>query len=370
MKSDVFYFSFKKNKKSVLQYIDALYDNSKLKVTKKNALIAVKLHMGEIGNTSFIKPLFVKKIIENLKKDGLKPFLTDTTTLYIGQRSNAVDYLNAAVYNGFGYESIGCPIIISDGLRSQNGKTVETKFSSNFQIIKYASDIAHSDGVVVLSHVKGHVVAGYGGALKNIAMGMATRSTKQQMHGDVKPQIKTEKCSGCGTCVAYCPGKAITIKDGKAVFNLNHCIGCADCITVCTTGCLKVLKNESSEKFLEKMGDVIYAIVNDFKKPMTFFNFVMDVTPDCDCLDYSRYPIVPDIGILASYDPVAIDKASIDLIKSEPYYFNQDQNDFELAVDQDKFCKKNGNVNYDRLLKYCENLGVGSTEYNLVELTY
>lgn len=372
--SEVYYIDFKKVKKSILNYIDDIYkklplkfDNSQNK-NDNGYLIAIKLHMGEIGNTSYVRPIFVRKIVENLKKNGYKPFLTDTSTLYVGQRSNAVDYLNCAVYNGFGYDSIGCPIIISDGIRSNNFVKVETAFSKYFKYIKYAGDVAFSDGLVVISHVKGHMLAGFGGALKNLAMGLAIRSTKQQMHGDVKPQIKIENCIGCGLCFKYCPVKAIKIVNKKAQFDLNECIGCGDCITMCQSKALKILWNESKEIFLKKMGDVIRAIINDFNKPKLYFNFLIDITPDCDCMDYSRYNITSNIGILASYDPVAIDQASIDLVQNEKLYYNFETEKFEGKQKEDKFALINDGIDYRKFIEYCEKIGLGNKAYKLIAL--
>jgi uncharacterized Fe-S center protein len=370
-KEIVYFIDFRKIKKSILKYLDKMHDltgfdfNDK---NKKDNIIAIKLHMGEIGNTTYVRPIFVRRIVENLKKKGANPFLTDTTTLYVGQRSNAIDYLNCAVYNGFGYDSIGCPIIISDGIRSNNFVKVDTPFSKHFQYIKYAGDVAFSDGLVVISHVKGHMLAGFGGALKNIAMGLATRSTKQQMHGDVKPEVNQEKCIGCGLCVKYCPTSAIKIVNKKASFDLNKCIGCADCITICPSKALRVLWNESKDIFLEKMGDVIKAILDDFDKPKLYFNFLMDITPDCDCMDYSRYNITTNIGILASYDPVAIDQASVDLIQNEKLYYNHEINKIEEKKDEDKFHLLYPSINYQKFLEYCQDLGIGSRNYELVEV--
>lgn len=402
MAEPVYFINFKKTRKSILKYIDQVFNKLNPNY-KKGSLIAVKLHFGEKGNTTYIRPIFIRRIVENLIKKGAKPFLTDTTTLYYGERSNGIDYLNCAIYNGFDFSSIGCPVVIADGIKSNNFKKVDTPSSKYFKFIKYAGDIANADEIVVVSHVKGHIAAGFGGAIKNISMGMATRSTKQQMHGDVKPKINLDKCVGCGICKTYCPVGAIEIIKGKAVFDFKKCIGCADCITVCPEHALKILWNESSKRFLEKMGEVANYIVKDLNKKILYINFIMDITPNCDCMDYSEYPLTPDIGILFSYDPVAIDKASVDLVNRETIYFpemfnnetgiknnnsenknnkfdknnnefdknNETENknyvDFHTHV-EDKFKAYRPDINYIHLIDYCESAGMGTKDYELIEV--
>lgn len=384
MGEPVYFINFKKTRKSILKYIDQVFNKINPHY-KQGSLTAIKLHFGEKGNTTYIRPIYVRRVVENLLKKGVNPFLTDTTTLYYGERSNAIDYLNCAIYNGFDFSSIGCPIVISDGIKSNNFKKIDTPNSKYFSFIKYAGDIANADEVVVISHVKGHIAAGFGGAIKNISMGMATRSTKQQMHGDVKPKINLDKCVGCGICKTYCPTGAIEIIKGKATFDYDKCIGCADCITVCPEHALKILWNESSERFLEKMGEVASLILKDLNKKILYINFIMDITPNCDCMDYSEYPLTPDIGILFSYDPVAIDKASVDLVNKETIYFPelfknskdyQDHihkdvikniHDFQNGV-EDKFKTYRPNINYSHLIDYCESQGMGTKDYELIEI--
>ena len=383
--SDVYFIDFKRVRKSILKYIDNTFKRLNVEKelgVKKGALTAVKVHFGEKGNTTYIRPIYIRRIVENLIEIGLKPFLTDTTTLYYGERSNGIDYLNCAIYNGFDFSSIGCPIVISDGIKSNNFKQVDTPDSIYFKFIKYAGDIAHSDALVVISHVKGHIVAGFGGAIKNISMGMATRSTKQQMHGDVKPENNYDKCTGCGICVTYCPVDAIEIRDGKAYFDYEKCIGCADCITVCPERALKILWNESSDRFLEKMGEVANYIVKDLNRKILYINFIMDITPNCDCMDYSEYPLTPDVGILFSYDPVAIDKASVDLVNKESIYFYEGKDDTKkgrniadvggLTISEhsgeDKFLNFRSHINYHHLIDFCAKQGMGEKEYRLIKI--
>lgn len=356
--SEVYFIDFKKINKSILDLIDLAFKRVNYNL-KKDSIVAVKVHFGEPGNTTYIRPVFIRRIVENIKKVGGKPFLTDTNTLYRGGRTNAVDFLNSAIYNGFGYDSVGAPIIIGDGLYSNNKVEIETKDSNFFKKISIAGDIYYSDQIVVVSHVKGHIAAGFGGAIKNICMGFATRATKQQMHGDVKPVLNQDKCTGCGTCIRYCPAFAISLKDFEnkrkiAYFDYDKCIGCADCIVVCRYSALKILWNESIERFLEKMGEVTYYYLKELNKKILYINFIMDITPNCDCMNFSEYPIAQNAGILFSYDPVAIDKASIDIV-----------NDISQ---KDVFKEYRKNIDYNHLLDFCYKKGLGDLEYKILYL--
>ena len=371
MKSDVYFINFKSINKSILNYIDKAFSSVKYSI-KKDSLVACKVHFGEPGNTTYIRPVYIRRIVENILKAGGKPFLTDTNTLYKEGRSNAVDFINSAIYNGFGFDSVGAPIIISDGLKSNNKIYIETKDSKFFKKISIGGDIYFTDEIVVVSHVKGHIAASFGGAIKNISMGFATRATKQQMHGDVKPVNNYEKCRACGLCIKYCPADAIKIKSLKdiknkisiikdneiekkvAYFDYDKCIGCADCIAVCPYGALKILWNESTENFLKKMGEVTYYFLKELNKNILYINFITDITPNCDCMNFSEYPISPDFGILFSFDPVAIDKASIDLIKEQ--------------AGVDPFKNYRPEIDYDIIFDYCEEKGIGNKNYDLINV--
>ncbi|MCX8058813.1 MAG: DUF362 domain-containing protein [Spirochaetes bacterium] len=355
--SEVYFINLRKINKSVLNYIDNAFDKIKYNIIK-DSIVACKVHFGELGNTSYIRPVFIRRIVENIKNKGGKVFLTDTNTLYRGARTNAVDFLNSAIYNGFGYDSTGVPIIIADGLRSNNRVEINTEDSKFFKKIWIAGDIYNSDEIVVVSHIKGHIAAGFGGAIKNICMGFAPRSTKQQMHGDVKPTLNKEKCIGCGLCIKYCPSGAISFQvvDGKKIANFNYesCIGCADCIVVCKKGALRILWNESIERFLEKMGEVTYYYIKELNKKILYINFIVDITPNCDCMDFSEYPLASDVGILFSYDPVAIDKASVDILKE--------------FSGKDVFIEFRKNIDYYKLIDYCYKKGIGDISYKIYEI--
>jgi uncharacterized Fe-S center protein len=195
---------------------------------KKRGLTAVKLHFGEIGNTAYIRPVFIRKIIECVREIGGVPFLTDANTLYAGNRSDAPHHLVTAIQNGFAYSVVDAPVVIADGLRGKS----ETAVSINKKHFKRAyigTEIVQSDSLISVAHFKGHEFSGFAGTLKNVGMGCASRKGKMAQHADVAPKVKAKNCVGCGECVAHCPAKAIALVENKAQINDDKCIGCGEC---------------------------------------------------------------------------------------------------------------------------------------------
>lgn len=352
--------------RSLVDKLGDLMETVGLDFIPKDGLVAIKLHMGERGTTGFLRPIYAREVVEHIKQRGGKPFLTDTTTLYRGERQNAVDYLHLAVANGFSYPTVGAPIIIADGLRSADVVEVGVELK-HFQTVKYASVIQQADALVVLSHFKGHLAAGFGGAIKNVAMGLGSRSQKQRMHGDVKPKLrKKELCIACGKCAQICPADAIEV-DEVAQFDHNSCIGCAECIVVCPQGAIQILWNESMDRLQEKMIETLYGIMQDKKDKIVFFNFLLDVAPDCDCFPWSDTAIVPDLGIMGCKDPIAIDQASVDLVNQESG-IPTSALPSALEPGGDKFRALYPQVNWSHQLAYGEELGLGSRRYKLIEI--
>lgn len=353
--------------KSLVEKLGALMEAVGLAFIPPGGLVAVKLHMGEKGTTSFLRPIYARKAVEKIKEHGGKPFLTDATTLYRGERQNAVDYLHLSMANGFSYTTIGAPIIIADGLRSADVVEVSVDLK-HFQTVKYASAAHQADAMVVLSHFKGHLAAGFGGAIKNMAMGLGSRSQKQRMHGDVKPKLrKGDLCIACGQCAEICPAEAIEVEK-VARFDHQKCIGCAECIVICPQGAIQILWNESSARLQEKMVETLYGIIQDKKDRVAYFNFLLDVTPDCDCFPWSDTAIVADIGILGSKDPIAIDQASADLVNQKPGIPTSALSS-ALEPGKDKFRALYPQTDWSHQLVYGEKLGLGSRRYKLINIS-
>lgn len=348
-------FNSKSNRTNIPNKIKMLFDKIEgEKYIENGGNIAVKLHFGEKGNTTYTHPVFVRQIVDKVKEAGGKPFLTDTNTLYSGSRTNSVDHIETAIANGFSYAVVGAPIIIADGLHSKNFVEVDIE-GNHFKKVKIAGDIYNSQGMVVVSHFKGHEMAGFGGALKNLAMGCASASGKQMQHSDVNPKVKEDKCVGCGLCITDCPVSAIAFTENKkARIDENICYGCGECITKCPVRAISVQWETKNDIFIEKMAEFALGAIKNKKNKTIYFNFVMNITPLCDCVPWSGEKLAEDIGILVSADPLAIDKASFDLVLKN--------------AGEDVFCKAHPAASGDEIFSYAEKLGVGETVYELIEV--
>ncbi len=327
-------------------------------------MVALKLHFGEPGNTTFLRPQFTRQIVDKVKESGGKPFLTDANTLYTGQRSNAVDHLNAAALHGFLPAVVDAPIIIADGLTGRDFVEVDVDLK-HLKSVKFGAAAYHADVIGAISHFKCHVVGGIGGAIKNLGMGFGSRAGKQQMHSDTKPVVDGEKCISCGTCAKWCPEDAIDIPD-KAIINQDKCIGCGECLIQCPTKAINVRWDASSKNMQEKMVEYTYGVMKNKKDKTFFYNFLLDITPDCDCVPWSGKQIVPDIGIMASTDPIAIDQASADFVNQQTA---NPGSKIEIAVNpgDDKIHEVH-NIDWDLQLKYGEEIGLGSRKYKIIEI--
>lgn len=334
----------------------------------QNDLTAVKLHIGEAGCDTFINPIFAREVVERIKLAGGNPFLTDTNTLYSGSRHNGVDHMKTAIAHGFGTEVTGAPFVVADGLRSTNIEKVLVELK-HFREVVIAKDIVAADSMLVLSHFKGHEMAGFGGAIKNLAMGCAPALGKKEQH-DVKFTVEQEKCVGCGACIKVCPEAAPTWSKGatkKAQISADKCIGCGECLTVCAPKAIFIDWESEIPPFLERMAEYAYGAVKGKGNKVGYINVLANITPDCDCAPWSDAPLVADIGFLSSSDPVALDQACLDLVTAE---IGNERSLLNSAVPAgvDKFLHMRPNIDGSHVLEYAEKIGMGSRKYNLVEI--
>lgn len=331
-------------------------------------LLAIKMHFGEKGNTAFISPLWITPIVSFFKKCGTKPFLTDTNTLYVGERGEAVSHHLLAAKHGFDPNVLGAPIIIADGLRSNNQVVVQHSIGNHFDHFYLAQDILDADYLVNLSHFKGHDLAGFGGSIKNLGMGCTSRQGKMQQHCSFGPLIHPERCIGCGNCIKKCKAGALSLNEqGIITLDSNSCVGCAACLLVCPTKALDANWEIEVKVFLERMVEYAFAVQESFTKPILHINFVLQVTPECDCTGFSDAPICPDLGVLCSYDPVALDQASLDLVNNAPFVH---ANRFAANIQkgEDKFTAIHSHINGTYALEYASKLQLGQREYNLFSI--
>ncbi|HMK54588.1 MAG TPA: DUF362 domain-containing protein [Methanobacteriaceae archaeon] len=367
MKSEVYFTDLVSRGKddSKIKKLERLFEAANLdNIFQKDKLTAVKLHFGEEGNDSYINPVFVRVLVDKVIQNGAKPFLTDTNTLYYGSRHNTVDHLKTAIKHGFDYSVGGAPLVIADGLCGDNWVSVEVNLK-HFKEVKIAGDIEKSDSMLVLSHFKGHGMSGFGGAIKNLAMGCAAAPGKLEQHECAKPFINTQ-CTVCGSCVDSCPVSAILLQEDTAEINYDLCIACNNCLETCPDSCIE-LDWEAMEPFMEKMSEYAHGAVKNKPKQVAYINFLLNITPDCDCVSWSDRPFVPDIGILVSKDPVAIDEASYDLVnqqsglKNSLLLHNHDPG-------EDKFRGLWEMVDGKLLLEYAQKIGMGSRDYELLKI--
>jgi uncharacterized Fe-S center protein len=353
--------------KSLPVKLERLFEKASFhKMIKGQELVAVKLHFGERGVTTYLHPVFVRTIVDKLKSLQARPFLTDTNTLYIERRHNAVDHLETALLHGFGYATVGAPLFIADGLRGHNSQDVSVP-GKHFETVKIAQGILDADSMVVLTHVKGHFLTGLGGTIKNLSMGCSSRAGKHMMHASVRPEVSAQKCTGCGQCRAHCPVQAIVIQDKIAKIKEEICLGCGECVVACTHAAIKIDWSSDIEAVQEKMAEFALGAVQDKKGKCCYFNFLLNVTPHCDCHTWSDSFIVPDVGILASSDPVALDQASVDLINQQVGLAGSKLKS-SFAPGADKLRGVYPHLDYTIQLQHAEKMGLGSRKYELIEL--
>ena len=365
MASKVYFTNMKTDHgQSLLQKFEKLIKKAGLsEIPFENKFTAVKVHFGEPGNLAYIRPNYAKVLCDYIKHLKGRPFLTDCNTLYPGKRKNALEHLDTAYLNGFNPFVTGCNVIIGDGLKG----TDETLIDINMKHVKQAKighAVADSDVIISLNHFKGHVATGIGGALKNIGMGCGSRAGKMEMHSAGKPKVINDKCKGCFTCFKSCAQNAIYEIDGRAFIDQELCVGCGRCIGSCLFDAITPASDETNTILGEKIAEYTYAVLKD--KHHFHISFVIDISPYCDCHNFNDIPIVDDIGIFASFDPVAIDKACSDavnngrIIKESLLDKQEKKKDYLTTV--------NPKTDWLHGIEYASSIGLGSLDYEIVNL--
>lgn len=332
--------------------------------------VAIKMHFGELGNLSYLRPNYAKAVADVVKECGGKPFLTDCNTLYPGSRKNALEHLDCANINGFHTITTGCQIIIGDGLRGTDDITVPVRNGEYCKEAYIGRAVMDADIFISLTHFKGHESTGFGGAIKNIGMGCGSRAGKMQQHNSGKPIVHDDLCRGCRRCAKECGSDAITYENGKAVINQDICKGCGRCIGACAFDAIENQNWDANEILGRKMAEYSQAVCDG--RPTFHISLVRDISPNCDCHGENDAPILPDVGIFASFDPVALDQACVDACLHATPLPNSQLSD-NLADPHwhhhhDNFLDSNPNVRWKETLEHAEKIGLGTREYELIQM--
>ena len=332
--------------------------------------VAIKMHFGELGNISYLRPNYAKAVADVVKELGGKPFLTDCNTLYPGSRKNALDHLSCSEENGFSMATTGCHVIIGDGLRGTDEVIVPIRNGEYLKEAYIGHAIMDADILISLTHFKGHEATGFGGALKNIGMGCGSRAGKMHQHNSGKPHVIEEQCRGCRNCAKECGSDAISYESGKAHIDQDICKGCGRCIGACNFDAI-VNNNEDANEILGcKIAEYSQAVCDG--RPTFHISLITDVSPNCDCHPENDAPILPNIGMFASFDPVALDQACVDACLAATPIRNSQLGDNLAKPDwhhyHDHFLDSNPNVRWKETLEHAEKIGLGSRSYELITM--
>ncbi|CAA7600960.1 4Fe-4S ferredoxin, iron-sulphur binding, conserved site [Acididesulfobacillus acetoxydans] len=326
---------------------------------------AIKIHFGEPGNLSYLRPNYAKTVADIVKELGGKPFLTDCNTLYVGGRKNALDHLDTAYLNGFSPFSTGCHVLIGDGLKGTDEALVPVEGGEYVTEAKIGQAIMDADIIISLTHFKGHELTGFGGALKNIGMGCGSRAGKMEMHSSGKPHVSEERCIGCAMCTKICAHSAITITEHKAFIDHVKCVGCGRCIGVCPRDAILPASDESNEILDKKIAEYSWAVLHG--RPHFHISLVVDVSPFCDCHGENDVPIVPNVGMFASFDPVALDVACADAVNAQPVVRGSIL-EKSRHEHRDHFTDVHPTTDWEGTINHAVKLGLGRREYELLTI--
>lgn len=371
MSSKVFFTDFRSTpSNNLLKKLQKLVTQAGIDtIDLERKIVAIKIHFGEPGNLAYLRPNYAAVIVKMLKKKQAIPFLTDCNTLYSGRRSNGPEHLEAAFENGYNPLATGCPVIIADSIKGTEYREIPLGLEY-CDSAKIGSAIVDSDVIISMNHFKGHEISGFGGALKNLGMGCASVGGKLFLHSGSSPEIFEDNCTGCRICEKYCAQHAVVVgQDKKAHIDYIKCTGCGQCIAVCQFNSARAVNDSSSGDVNKKVAEYAFAVVKE--KPAFHISFIMDVSPNCDCWNFNDYPLVPDIGMAASFDPVALDQACVDLVRSASAmpgsHICKDHTD-ELLQGEDKFKRMHPDTDWQAGLEHAEKIGLGTRQYELVRI--
>ena len=334
--------------------------------------VAIKMHFGELGNVSYLRPNYARAVVDVVKKLGGKPFLTDCNTMYPGSRKNALEHLYCAWENGFTPLTVGCPILIGDGLKGTDDIAVPVVGGEYVQAARIGRAIMDADVFISLTHFKGHEMTGFGGAIKNIGMGCGSRAGKTEQHSGGKASIDPAKCRGCRMCLKECANDALSFdaRTKKTRVNEDNCVGCGRCLGACNFDAIAFTNFAANELLNRRMAEYTKAVVDG--RPCFHVSLVVDVSPNCDCHGENDAPILPDLGMFASFDPLALDQACVDACLQAPPLPGS-QLAANLAkrgfVDRhDHFTNSTPASEWRTCLEHAEKIGLGTRDYELIRM--
>ena len=334
--------------------------------------VAIKMHFGELGNISYLRPNYAKAVADMVKEAGGIPFLTDCNTLYPGSRKNAIEHMYCAWENGFTPMTVGCPVIIGDGLKGTDDIAVPVKGGTYIKEAKIGRAIMDADIFISLTHFKGHETTGFGGTIKNIGMGCGSRAGKKDQHSNGKPTIDPEVCRGCKRCMRECANQGLEFDETtkKMHVNAENCVGCGRCLGACNFDAIRFVNDAATKELNCRMVEYAKAVVDG--RPNFHISLIVDVSPYCDCHGENDAPILPNVGMLASFDPLALDQACADLcLKQQPLpnsVLSDNMKKADFCDRHDHFENTTVDSEYKSCLEHGEEIGLGSREYELIEM--
>lgn len=360
-----------KNGDNLLQKLQRLIKTAGIgNIDFENKYTAIKMHFGEPGNLAFLRPNYAKAVADVVKELGGKPFLTDCNTLYVGGRKNALDHLDSANLNGFNPMTTGCQVLIADGLKGTDEALVPVEGGTYVKEAKIGQAVMDADIFISLSHFKGHEAAGFGGALKNIGMGCGSRAGKMEMHSAGKPHVDQDLCVGCKACAKICAHDAPQFENKKAYIDHDKCVGCGRCIGVCPKDAVLAASDESNDIMNCKIAEYTKAVIDG--RPNFHISLVVDVSPYCDCHAENDAAIVPNVGMFASFDPVALDMACVDAVNAQPALSNSQLDDCgeeaRASHHHDHFTSIFPDTNWRSAVEHGAKIGIGNLEYELIRV--